>query len=130
MKTVRFRTGLYPGSQRPYYFLVSDNGVTFLSKPQDGAKSLAVCTDKTYNKNGKWSGWIGFLTLADRVELVELVANRYQTLADTLGSFEAVAAKHGATAGDWRWALEQAAPKAAAELVRRAAELAELEAES
>ena len=123
MNIAKFRTGLYPGSRRPVHFLVQGEDVRYLAKPSSGLAGWAVASSKSWNKNGKWSGWTGTLTLAPNTELVELVAQLHQTLADTLESFEALAAKHGSSAATWRAALEKAVPKTAAELVRRVAQL-------
>ena len=116
MKTADFQTGMYPGSRRPVHFLVRGDEVHYLAKPSSGLAGWAVASSKSWNKNGKWSGWTGTLTLAPNTELVELVARLHQTLADTLGSFEEVSASYGGSPESWEAALNKARPKTAAVL--------------
>lgn len=127
MEEVSFRTySSRPGTEHlpRYHFLIRGDEITFILKPEEGWPGLAVCTKRTHdnNINGE-EVWTGLLTIPNDVRLVVLTADPGQTLADTIGTFRALALSTWTKVEPWPAALAEAAPETAAILCRREAEL-------
>jgi hypothetical protein len=127
MEEYKYNDKMLGGGRTPHLWFVKPDGkaVRFEGRTIPG---VAVVATQKYEKNGKWSGSLWGLTLAEGVTPIRLVADLHRKFCDPWGSWEDLARHYGVSVGAIRTAISAEYPNGAARLDRVAADLAALAA--